>query len=191
MILRAAVWSLLGLTVVACGGTRNPFETQAPVLEIRDVQAFALNTVFENHEPPSTVFPEVARPQSVCLGMGRTGIRSNLQWLTQVPRETTWDPDRALRGRLESAPARIVPISQCRKQGDFREVIADAGTPTVTFFVSDPTWTTPDIADVRVSIFGLGRYTMHYSLALRKRRGEWTVRRFTCLWAGHQCENFR
>ncbi len=187
----AIACALIGLSITACGGRGNPFRTQQPTIEIRDVQAFALNVVFENHEPPTTVFAEVAEPSSICLGVGQTGIRSNSQWIRQVPRERTWDPDRALRGRIRYAPAPIIPLSECRRQGDFREIVSESGAPTVSFFVTDPSWTTPDMVGVRVSIFGLGQYTMHYSLALRRRGGEWTVRRFTCIWAGYQCEHFR
>ena len=177
--------------VVGCATQRNPFDAQVPAREIEAVQALALNTVFESHAPPSSVFPEVNPPQAICLGVGQRGLRSNSQWLNQHPRETYWDPTSFLRGQLTSATTRIVPLSACRRDGDHREMYAETETPLVTFFVANPTWTTPDIAGVTVSIRGLGRYNMVYSLALRRSGGDWRVRRFSCRWAGAQCEHFR
>ena len=175
----------------ACSTRRNPFEDRLPQEQIEEVQAMALNTVFESHAPPASVFPEVERLQAICLGLGQRGSRSSSQWISQNPRDDYWDPSPFLRTRLTAPPARILPLSQCLRDGNDREMFAETGTPVVTFFVSNPTWTTPDAVGVRVSIRGLGRYEMVYSLALRKRQGDWNVWRISCRWARTQCDHFK
>jgi hypothetical protein len=174
-----------------CATQRNPFEDQVPLRQIEEVQALALNTVFESHSPPKLVFPEVATPETICLGVGQRGVRLNSQWLNQNPRETFWDPSAFLRSRLVDPPASILALSQCLRDGNDREMTAETRKPVVTYFVSDPTWATPNSAGLTVSIRGMGRYTMVYSLALRRRQGDWYVRRFSCIWARSQCDHFK
>ena len=175
----------------ACGVRRNPFQDQLPTALIEEVQALALNTVFASHESPATVFEEVVDPQAICLGVGQRGIRSNTQWLSQNPRETYWDPSRSLRSHLTTPPARIVPLSACLRNGNHREILVATGTPVVTYFVDNPNWTTPNAVGIRVSIRGMGRYTMLYSIALRRRQSEWQVWRISCRWARTQCDHFK
>lgn len=193
--MRTAAHVALGLSLSvlfsACSAHRNPFADQVSTVEIEGVQALALNAVFESHEPPATVFPEVNPPRAICLGVGQRGLRSNAQWISQNPRETFWDPSASLRSRLTGAPARIRPLSDCRRDGNDREMVAETGTPMVTYFVSNPNWTTPDAVGVSVSIRGMGRYTMNYSMALRRRQGAWSVWRISCQWARSQCDHFK
>jgi len=182
---------LLTLVVIGCGGNRNPFQDRGDRQQIMEVQAYLLNLAFESHEPPTNVFPEVVGRTPICLGVGQRGIYSNRFWLSQNPREERWDPGPALLRRLEGAPGPIVPLSDCLRDGNDRERMASDGSPAVTWFVSNPSWTTPNSASVAVTIRGLGRYDMRYSAALRRIGGTWQVHRFTCMWANALCEHFR
>jgi hypothetical protein len=180
----------LSVVSIGCSAHRNPFQDQVPEREIEAVQALALNTVFESHVPPKSVFPEVETPRAICLGVGQRGVRSNSQWLNQNPREVFWDPSPSLQAGLTAPSGTLHVLSECLRNGNDREMTGKSGVPAVTFFVSDPRWTTPNSAEITVSVRGMGKYTMLYSLSVRRRQGLWSVRRFSCRWARTQCEHF-
>jgi len=180
------------LVLQGCASSSNPFEQRPADQRIQEVQAIALNLAFEDFQLPTAPSPEVRRRVPVCLGVGQRGPYSNHLWLPQNPREERWNPQPYLTRRIDvTPPGRIVPLSDCLRDGNDREILAADGSPAVTWFVSDPSWTTPDAVRVTISIRGLGQFGMSYSVALRRRGGTWDLHRFTCLWAGKLCEHFR
>jgi len=183
---------ILGVILQGCASSSNPFAQRPDDERIQEVQAIALNLAFEDFQLPESAFAEVSGRVPVCLGIGQRGFYSNRTWLAQNPREKRWNPEPYLMRRIEvTPPGPVVPLSDCLRDGNDREMLASDGSPAVTWFVNDPSWTTPDAVRVTISVRGLGQFRMGYSVALRRRGDIWNVRRFTCLWAGNLCEHHR
>jgi hypothetical protein len=112
-------------------------------------------------------------PDAYCLVVGRREAVAR----TMAERGPEWDPDPALLGILADIRPEVIPISECGRNDQVREVRRETGTPVVTLGVGYPRWSTPDQAEVDVAVRESASQRNAYTCTLRRNVDGWTVRR--------------
>jgi hypothetical protein len=112
-------------------------------------------------------------PAAFCLAVGRRSINAVSE--VRRARGEIWIPGHRLIARLSDLRPAVVPGSECDQDADRREVHRPSGGQGVLIHVSEPAYSSPERATVRLSTNESPQYRFSYRCELRREALDWTV----------------